>query len=263
MSSSKIGVFDSGIGGLPLAFAIRNTFPSHDIVYFGDTEHFPFGDRSAESVERFSHAMARFLCAEGCDVLVIACNTASAVAYDSLKLALGDQAIVLNVIDPVVQEVCSSQAKHIGVIGTSRTIETNIFEQKIKASCGGKMVNSLPTPLLAPMIEAGYYNHPVSELVIQDYLNHPSFKDIEGLVLACTHYPLIREDISAVFGSRFEMFDAHNALVSTLRDCIQNTCSDIKGSTTFYVSDLTKSFQKTAEIFAGGAVDLRQHRLEL
>ena len=82
-------------------------------------------------------------------------------------------------------------------------------------------------------------------------------------MLACTHYPLIRHDISAVFGSRFEMFDAHNALVSALRDCIQNTSSDIKGSTTFYVSDLTKSFQKTAEIFAGGAVDLRQHRLEL
>ena len=263
MSSSKIGVFDSGIGGLPLAFAIRNTFPSHDIIYFGDTEHFPFGDRSAESVERFSHAMASFLHEEGCDVLVIACNTASAVAYDSLKQRLNNRAIVLNVIDPVVQEVCNASALHIGVIGTSRTIETNIFEQKILSSCQNKKVYSLPTPLLAPMIEAGYYNHPVSELVVQDYLNHPSFESIEGLVLACTHYPLIRKDISAVFGSRFKMFDAHNALVSALRDCIQDASSETKGSTTFYVSDLTKSFQKTAEIFAGGPVDLRQHRLEL
>lgn len=263
MSSSKIGVFDSGIGGLPLAFAIRNTFPSHDIIYFGDTEHFPFGDRSAESVERFSHAMANFLCAEGCDILVIACNTASAVAYDSLKQNLDNRATVLNVIDPVVQEVCHASAMHIGVIGTSRTIETNIFEQKIKASCGNKKVYSLPTPLLAPMIEAGYYNHPVSELVVQDYLNHSSFESIEGLVLACTHYPLIRKDINAVFGSRFEMFDAHNALVTALRDYIQNSSSETRGSTTFYVSDLTKSFQKTAEIFAGGAVDLRQHRLKL
>ena len=263
MSPSKIGVFDSGIGGLPLAFAIRNTFPSHDIIYFGDTEHFPFGDRSADSVERFSHAMAKFLLDQGCNVLVIACNTASAVAYNSLKSAFSGQAVILNVIDPVVQEVCNTKANHIGVIGTSRTIETNIFAQKISEMSKGKRVSSLATPLLAPMIESGYYHHPVSKLIVQDYLNHDSFKTIEGLVLACTHYPLIREDIESVFGNRFEMFDAHNALVSALQGYLEKDDLVPRGSTTFYVSDLTRTFQKTAEIFAGGPVDLRQHRLEL
>ena len=99
------------------------------------------------------------------------------------------------------------------------------------------------------MIEAGYYNHPVSELVVQDYLNHPSFESIERAW--CLHALTILhpKDISAVFGSRFKMFDAHNALVSALRDCIQDASSETKGSTTFYVSDLTKSFQKTAENF--------------
>jgi len=191
-----VGIFDSGVGGLTVANAIRNKMPGEQIIYFGDTFHLPYGDKSRESVQYYSTRITDFLLDFNCKVILIACNTASASAYEEVKNHAGKRAVVFNVIDPVVKYVRDNfEGGKIGVIGTKGTINSGTYQTKLKESLPDLEVAAVATPLLVPMIEEGFIFDDISNAIIRTYLTNPQLEDIKTLILGCTHYPIIKRQI--------------------------------------------------------------------
>lgn len=263
--SRPIGIFDSGIGGLTVAHALRETLPHESIVYFGDTAHLPYGDKSKESIASYSRRITEFLLDHNCKAIIIACNTASAYGMDAAtKAARGVH--VFNVIDPVVKHIADHKAvKKVGVIGTKGTISSRIYPRKVKAASGEKVVVSQATPLLAPMIEEGFYNNTISQTIINSYLSKKTFKDIDSLVLGCTHYPLIKKEVQNFYDRPVQILDSAEVVAQHVANHLDKTgClagkrnqSELK----FFVSDFTRSFEKSTKIFFGEEVHLEERRI--
>lgn len=254
---SPIGIFDSGIGGLTVASAIKQHLPNQTILYFGDTVHLPYGDKSASSIKGYIRNITRFLADEQCAHLVVACNSASSVLTRDL-VAPGFKS-VLNVIDPVVEHVCGLDFQRIGVIGTKRTINSHIYRKRIHALRPDMEVVELATPLLAPMIEEGFIRNSIATAVIHEYLEQ--LTNVQALILGCTHYPLIRPQIAQFYGSDVALFDAPELIAQQLRSIIPTT-EPRERNDHFYVSDFTASFEETARMFFGQAIRLEEKRLE-
>lgn len=252
MKKSPIGIFDSGIGGLTIANAITKVLPNEDIIYFGDTKHLPYGEKSKEAIQSFSKRIIKFLTKKKCKIIIIACNSASSAADKSVyQIAL--HIPVFNVISPVTKEVvqiCSDYK--IGVIGTKATIRSCIYETKIKAECSSAHVVSLATPLLAPMIEEGFINEEISHAVIANYLANPVLQNINHLILACTHYPLIYNEIKKYYNGKVNVIDSPSIIANHIKMELENKklLSNKRSSKHhFYVSNYTKSFEKSAQFF--------------
>src|SRR5688572_6317701 len=170
LSSQPIGVFDSGIGGLTVARAIRDLLPNENMIYFGDTAHLPYGDKSEAAIQAYSIKIADVLVNKGCKVLVIACNSASSAAYELLKEYVRKDIHIINVIDPMVELVLSRfGGKSVGLIGTKRTVQSGVYIRKIEEAQKNTSVHSLATPLLVPMIEEGFFNNRISDEIISKY----------------------------------------------------------------------------------------------
>jgi glutamate racemase len=261
-ASNPIGIFDSGIGGLTVANAITKLLPNEKLIYFGDIAHLPYGDKSADSIKYYGIRIAQFLLEQQCKLIVIACNTASAQAYETIKDFVGDKAIVLNVIDPVVKVVADNKkAKHIGVIATKGTIRSDIYSQKIKALRQDMKVSSLATPLLVSMIEEGFFNNKISRAVIHSYLERPKLKKIDSLILACTHFPLIKPEIEEYYKYKMSIIDSAGVVAeevaATLKKYkLQTPLKRPKHH--FYVSDYTDSFEKSTQFFFKGKISLQK-----
>ena len=176
MSEFPIGIFDSGIGGLSLAKSLTQLMPKEKIVYFGDTIHLPYGEKSKKQIQKFSLKIIDFLIDKKCKAIIIACNSASSASVDFIKnICEQKNIIILNVIDPIIEYIDSFDPnKIIGVIGTNATINSNIYENKISKLKKQHKIISLSTPLLAPMIESSYYNESIKTKIIEYYLkkNH-------------------------------------------------------------------------------------------
>jgi glutamate racemase len=260
-SSLPIGIFDSGIGGLTVANAIRKILPNEQLIYFGDTAHMPYGDKSPEAVKFYSLKIAKFLLDKKCKMIVIACNTASAHAFHELVHFLGDQIPIINVIDPVVSlMVQRGNAQKIGVIGTKSTIRSDIYARKFKAADPDIQVSSLATPLLAPMIEEGFFNNNISKTVINSYLSSSKLKKINSLILACTHYPLIKEEISAFYKGSVNIINTAEIVAQHVKDRLSELKLLNVGPAKkhqFFVSDYTSSFEKSTRLFFGEKINLR------
>ncbi|HXH19908.1 MAG TPA: glutamate racemase [Chitinophagales bacterium] len=248
-----IGIFDSGIGGLTVAHRIIRDFPDEDIVYFGDTAHLPYGDKSEELIRQYSLRISEFLIEKGCKLIVIACNTASSVAHDELVNSFGSGTYFVNVVDPAINGITAmADVSEVGIIGTQRTIGSDVYSLRIHRLKPEMQVRSLATPLLAPMIEAGFFNNKISRTVIEAYLNDPSLKSIQALILACTHYPLIKKQIHEFYRGYVRVFDSTDFIskeVGMILDLhgLRNDKKSMKNQ--FYVSDLTESFEKTTRLF--------------
>jgi len=187
----------------------------------------PYGEKSAQNIKNYSDKITEYLLQQDCKAIIIACNSASSHAYEHLKQQLPSNFILVNVIDPLVQYLAHQAIKKVGIIGTRATINANIYAQKINKKISDCNVESLATPLLAPYIEEGFFKKKeITQLVLKEYLEHSQFNDIEALVLACTHYPLIKAP-------------THQ----------------------FVVSDLTPSFENTAKMFFGSNISLSQQIL--
>ena len=196
MPQQPIGIFDSGIGGMTVAQAIKKALPNEHFIYFGDTAHLPYGDKSPESIRHYAARITQFLLEKKCKAIVIACNTASAHAFKIVQDIAGPSVPVINVIDPVADYVSAHfHKKRIGVMGTKGTIASRVYVVRIEKRNKSLKVISNATPLLASMIEEGFYNNKISQTIINSYLSKPNFKNIDALILACTHYPLIRKDV--------------------------------------------------------------------
>ncbi len=263
--NQPIGVFDSGIGGLTVAQKIHDILPDEQIVYFGDTAHFPYGDKSTAAIQAYSVKICNVLLNYNCKVIVIACNSASAAAYELVKEYVGNRAEVINVIDPVVEYVSNKHKnEEIGIIGTKRTIKSNIYETKLRGKDQGLGIHSLTTPLLAPMIEEGFFNNSVSDKIIEEYLTNSILEKIDALVLGCTHYPLIKEQIEEFYNKRVEVIDSATIVALSLKELLEKRellASDKMSDHHFYVSDYTQSFEQSTQIFYKERINLESYKL--
>ena len=260
-SALPLGIFDSGIGGLTVASAISKILPKEQLIYFGDTAHLPYGDKSPEAIKYYSLKIGKLLLDKQCKMIIIACNTASSHAYHDLVNFLGDRVPIINVIDPVVSAVrMSGGHKNIGVIATKSTIRSGIYERKLKAAVPEIAVASLATPLLVPMIEEGFFNNNISKTVINSYLSSPKLRKIDSLILACTHFPLIKAEINSYYKGEVDIINTAEIVAehvaAELKELnLLNTGERKKHQ--FYVSDFTESFQNSTRIFFGEKISLK------
>ena len=262
-NAAPIGIFDSGIGGLTLAHAITELIPQEPIIYFGDTAHLPYGDKSATAIQAYSVKICNLLLEKNCKLILIACNSASAAAYDLVKAYVGTKAIVVNVIDPVIDYLDREWAgKTLGLIGTKQTVNSGIYARKAEALKKNIQVKSLATPLLAPMIEEGFFNNRISEQIIQEYLANPILSGIDGLILGCTHYPLIKKQIEEYYQGSIAVIDTSVIVAEAIKNILSSNdllVSGEPGSRQFYVSDFTESFEQSTKQFFGEAIKLTQY----
>jgi len=259
-----IGIFDSGIGGLTVASALAKALPNERFLYFGDTAHLPYGEKSKSLITEYSVQITLFLLEKGIKHLVIACNSASAAAYESVRaLCAAHGVAVTNVIDPVVEFIQQKKFKHVGIIGTKATISSGIFQEKLKPTAGLE-VHPKSTPLLAAMIEEGFAGTEVSRGVLKSYLSDPVLRGIEAIALACTHYPLIASEVRDYFGGEVSVLDT----AQIVAEHVKNTLTDLdllaesnSEHHEFFVSDLTESFKKSTQLFFGTDVLLKAQKL--
>jgi glutamate racemase len=264
-SAAPIGIFDSGIGGLTVAHTITQLLPNENIIYFGDTAHLPYGDKSTAAIQAYSIKICNVLLQQKCKVIVIACNSASAAAYELVREYVGSKAMIINVIDPVVNFIGENfMEKTIGLIGTKQTVGSNIYLRKTNALNQDIQLKSLATPLLAPMIEEGFFNNNISQSIINQYLENPELSGIEALILGCTHYPLIKKQIEGFYHKSVSVLDtaeivakylqkylSDNQLLNTMNAHIRH----------FYVSDYTTSFENSTKLFFGEQIHLEHYPL--
>jgi len=255
-----IGIFDSGIGGLTVASAIRSELPNESIIYFGDTLHLPYGEKPPHDVRKYSLNIARFLADYPVKAIVIACNTASAVAYSAVKKQ-HPELPVFNVIDPVVNAVEAAPNQVVGVIGTRTTIRSGVYRNKLKDKHPNLKTHSVATPLWAHMIEEGFYQNQISRTVLHKYLDDPALKTVNQLILGCTHYPLIEEEIDEFYAGRVTILNSARIVALKVKQRLEQLnglAREDKGTDHFLVSDYTKSFEQSARAFFGEAIRLEE-----
>lgn len=260
-----VGIFDSGVGGLTVANAIRQILPNENIIYFGDTAHLPYGDKSYETINYYSGKISEYLLSQGCKIIVIACNTASANAYESVVRLVKERAIVIDVINPVVTSVAGNpQIKTIGVIGTKGTINSGAYEKKIKELNNKIKVASLPTPLFVPMIEEGFIFDDISNAIIRSYLSKSELTGIDALILGCTHYPIIKNQINRFYDFKIEVIDSSRIVAEYLRDILQEKSllnNSTKTDNRFFISDYTDYFNDISKLFFEEGINLKKLNL--
>jgi len=260
-SSQPIGIFDSGVGGLTVAHAIRQLLPKESIIYFGDTAHLPYGDKSAKSIIYYSRKIAGFLLEKKCKIILVACNTASAVAFNDLKEVFGDRVLLVNVINPVTEYIGRGNYKKIGVIGTKGTINSRAYKKALKKNNAEYEVLSLATPLFVPMIEEGFIYDDISNAIIRSYLSDKSMKSIETLILGCTHYPIIKNQITKFFNFNIDVIDSGRIVAEFVKSLLTEETLLNKGKLQkdkFYISDFTSFFEKIAKMFFEETIDLKK-----
>jgi glutamate racemase len=265
MNNSPIGVFDSGVGGLTVANAIRQVLPNERLIYFGDTAHLPYGDKSKETVISYSARITQFLLEQQCKVIVVACNTASANAYEAIIRETGNSALVVDVINPVVEYVTTRKKyKHIGVIGTKGTINSGTYVSKIIAKNPHVSVSSVATPMLVPMIEEGFIFDDISNAIIRSYLSRPELSQIDSLILGCTHYPIIKNQINKFFNFNVDVIDSSRIVANKLRNLLSESNqmnNDPSPKHRFLVSDFTDYFQVISKLFFEEVIELEKVNL--
>jgi glutamate racemase len=207
MDDRPIGVFDSGVGGLTVVKELRARLPGEDIVYYGDTARVPYGNKSIPVIRRFSLEIARFLEEMRVKMLVVACNTASAMALDYVRR----QTIlpVVGVIEPGVRAALREpHSSRIGVIGTAGTIRSEAYQQRLRRFREGCEVFAKPCPLFVPLVEENLLDSPITRLTLEMYLGELRALDLQALILACTHYPLLKPLIAEFFGPGVRLIDS-------------------------------------------------------
>ncbi|TAD98336.1 MAG: glutamate racemase [Bacteroidetes bacterium] len=247
---SVIGIFDSGIGGLTVAAGLKNLVPNIKIVFFGDTINLPYGEKNNEQIIAYTKKAIDFFLEKQCKLILIACNTASVAAYPIAKKYVGKKAKLFNVVDPVVDFVEKNFPNNkIGLIGTSLTIHSAVYEQKFLDKKSKINLQSLATPEFASMIEYGFYKDQLDYKLIHQYLHHPKFEKIDTLILACTHYSLIKNYVAQCFDYQVEIVDSSQIMAEYVRQYLgiqDNT--DIKPTDEFYVSKISESFEQTVKL---------------
>lgn len=258
--SQPIGIFDSGVGGLTVAKEIKRLLPHEDLIYFGDTKHLPYGEKSKDVIIEYSTKITNFLLQQNCKAIVIACNTATANALNEVMQSVNGKVPVIDVISPVAEKVAYEIHNNVGVIATKATVNSGLYKKSIRKQNKWIKVDELATPLLVPAIEEGFKNHPITHAIIYNYLSNNKLKNIETLILGCTHYPLLIDEIKQYYGNRVRVIDSPNIVANHLKIILDKyhllNDNNPKPNYHFYLSDLTKNFEKISKKFFGKTIDL-------
>ncbi|NOZ74711.1 MAG: glutamate racemase [FCB group bacterium] len=254
MSTAPIGIFDSGLGGLTVTRAIRSRLPHEALLYFGDTARVPYGNKSPALVQELALDIARFLVARGAKTLVVACNTASALALESLSAALNIP--VIGVIEPGVDAALArTQTNRIGVIGTLATIRSRAYQTLLKTKREAVHVVGQPCPLLVPLVEEGWLTDPVTRLVAEKYLAEMNVSNLDTLILGCTHYPLLKPLLRSVVDGKTALVDSAETVADRLALELKRrklvTTTEEPGNLEIFVTDTPARFEAVARRFLG------------
>jgi glutamate racemase len=248
-----IGVFDSGIGGLTAVRELFRVLPRESVIYFGDTARLPYGSKSADTVTRFSLEIARFLVKQEVKCLLVACNTASSVALDTLERQL--EIPVIGVIEPGAEAaVAASRGGRIGVIGTYGTVASAAFTRALERRRPDATVIAHACPLFVPLVEEGMLDHPATRMIAAEYLTELTNGGIESLILGCTHYPLLAPLIRSIVGATVTLVDpGAEAARATAR--LLEARGGLGGADApehrFFLSDQPRHFHQIARAFLG------------
>ncbi len=249
---STIGVFDSGVGGLTVLQALRRRLPHHDFIYLGDTARVPYGRKPPEMVVGFAREIAGFLCRQGVERLVVACNTASAVALPELQERC--PVPVCGVIDPGVSAATrATRSGQVGVIGTKATIGSGAYQRRLEAV--GLRVWARACPMLVHAVEEGLADSQEAELLVRHYLEDRP--NIDTLILGCTHYPLLRSAIERVAGHEVRLVDSAEATAEVVDQSMDEAPGSGEGTVIHYVTGDSAAFAHTARVIGGVAGEIR------
>jgi len=270
MNSLPIGIFDSGVGGLTVLRAARRRLPRESVIYLGDTARVPYGTKSRVTIERYAVEDAGFLIRKGVKMLVVACNTISAMARERLRAEF--DVPLLSVLGPGARMAARvTQTGRIGVIATEATVESGAYERAIREACGDRSVEifSRACPLFVPLVEEGETDSQVARLVAEQYLAPLRERQIDTLVLGCTHYPLLKPVIGATMGADVTLVDSAEATAEETAQLLGGrellNQSPDAGVSQFYVTDAAGRFHRIAERILGEplehleAVEVRGH----
>ncbi|MEX2157269.1 MAG: glutamate racemase [Gemmatimonadales bacterium] len=254
MNAAPLGVFDSGIGGLTVARALFERLPRESVIYFGDTARVPYGPKSPETVRRYSGEILAYLLGRGVKAVVVACNTSTAHALGHLKEH--SPVPVVGVIEPGARAaVAATKTGAIGVIGTAGTIASGAYERAIKALRPDARVSAQPCPLLVPLVEEGWFEHPAAELITREYLEPLKRAKVDALVLGCTHYPLLKPLLARVMGPEVTLVDSAEETATAVAGELERLglLADRGGTHEhrFVVSDDEPHFRKVGARFLG------------
>jgi glutamate racemase len=254
VNAAPLGVFDSGIGGLTVTRALFECLPHESVIYFGDTARVPYGPKSPDTVRRYSAEILAYLLHRGVKAVVVACNTSTAHALDSLRER--SPVPVVGVIEPGARAaVRASASGNIGVIGTAGTIASGAYERAIKATRPDASVAARPCPLFVPLVEEGWFEHAATELIAREYLEPLQRAGVDALVLGCTHYPLLKPLLARVMGPGVTLIDSAEETANAVRREIAQRGLEAPAAQdpthTFVVSDDEPHFRKVGARFLG------------
>src|SRR5579864_6409421 len=252
-----IGVFDSGIGGLTVLKALTDALPGEDFIYLGDTARLPYGTKSNEVIIRYSKENTEFLLAKGIKMLVVACNTSSAVALDAI--ASDTMVPVIGVIEPGARAaVKASRNGKIGVIGTEATIASGAYTRALQQLRPGVEIYTRACPLLVPLVEEGWTDNAIAEQTVAYYLEGLKTSGIDTLLLGCTHYPLLRDLFRRVLGPGVRIVDSAGATAIVVRERV----GELRlarprglGTQSFFVTETPDRFVRVGRRFLGPQVE--------
>lgn len=263
LNQQPIGIFDSGVGGLTVCRELMRRLPAEPLLYLGDTARVPYGTKSAGIVTQYALEAAGFLCEKGVKLLVVACNTASAVALPQLRARF--DVPVLGVIEPGARAAVARGARRIGVLGTEGTIHSGAYERAIRQIDAEVNVFSVACPLFVPLAEEGWATHPVAEQIAAEYLAPLLREKIDALVLGCTHYPLLIQAIRRVVGSQVEIVDSAASTAGEVAQLLEAQALQagvFSGRQQFFVTDVPARFRRIGSEFLGATLhDVTQIQL--
>lgn len=253
MKNGPIGIFDSGIGGLTVVKQIMNVLPNESILYLGDTARVPYGNRDEDTITTFAKELTAFLLDRKVKVLVIACNTISAISFEEIK-SMSPVPVIGVVKSTAFEAVSVTRNKKIGVIGTMATINSMIYEKEIAILSKDIEVNSQACPLFVPLVEEGLLTHPATRLIAKDYLTNFNNSKIDTLILGCTHYPLLSTVIQKTIGNDVQLVDSAKPTANELKEMLINKNLLKKTPNpeyTFLLTDKSDRTDQTVNLFLG------------
>jgi glutamate racemase len=254
-NESPIGIFDSGVGGLTVFAAVKAKLLNESIVYLGDTARVPYGTKSDETVVRYALEDSRFLEERGVKAIVVACNTASAVALSALREHCSVP--VVGVVEPGAKAALEvTRRNSVGVVGTQTTILSNAYGRMLKNLDPKVGVVSMSCPLFVPLVEEGWLDGGIAQAVADEYLKDMRSEGIDALILGCTHYPLLKSTIGRVMGEGVKLIDSGEAAANTLAELLRTEGLLSNGTQPepdrIYVTDVPQRFESIASRFLGG-----------
>mgnify|MGYP001169356726 FL=1 len=251
-NNQPIGIFDSGLGGLTVLKELKMILPKESFIYFGDTAHLPYGTKSKDTIIKYSSQICKFLIKQKVKLIIVACNTASALAIETLEKHINIP--IINVIDPCIQRAIKiTKKKSIGIIGTQATINSKAYDVKLNQLNHDLDITSQACPLFVPIIEAGLTDHKITNNICELYLNKKKFSEIDVLILGCTHYPLLIETIKKHISKKIIIINSANIVAVFVKKFLYENKLSISNQNQHYIkyflTDKSIKFNKLASIF--------------